>query len=54
MTSHAYAFQVAQGVRQEGEETLQRSHKALDILPRLHIAPRIAEAAQEFLSLIHI
>ena len=48
MTSHAYAFQVAQGVRQEGEETLQRSHKALDVLPRLHIQPRIAQAAQEF------
>ena len=47
-TTHAYAFQTAQGVTREAEEALQRGHATLDVLPRLHIQPRIAQAAQEF------
>ena len=47
-TTHAYAFQTAQGVTREAEEALQRGHATLDVLPRLHIQPRVAQAAQEF------
>ena len=45
MATATMAYSVPHVTRQ-AEDTLQRAQRALDVRPALHVAPRLAEAAQ--------